>query len=103
MNSFPTDQFHADRPTVRDVPGPIVGFESPLAHEPPIAVLGADNDPLPLSSRAQRTRRVPRREDDGIGPLRPGPHLRPWEPSGPSDPCTTIGPATSTPTDRGAA
>ena len=103
MNSFTTDQFHADQPTVRDAPGPIVGFESPPAHEPPIAVLGADDDPLTLSSRAQRTRRVPRREDDGIGALRAGPHLRPWKPSGPSDPYATIGPATSTPTDRGAA
>jgi hypothetical protein len=103
MNFFTTDQFHADRPTVRDVPGPIVGFESPPAREPPIAVLGADNDPLPLPSRAQRTRRVPRREDDGIGALHPGPHLRPWKPSRPSDPYTTNGSTTSTPTDRGAA
>jgi len=103
MNSFTTDQFHAEPPTVRDAPEPIVGFESPPAHELPIAVLGADDDPLPLPSHAQRTREVPRREDDGIGALRPGPHLRPWKPSGPSDPYATIGPATSTPTDRGAA
>jgi hypothetical protein len=103
MNSSTIDELHAERPTVRSVPGPIVESDSRAAHNPAITTFGLAKESLPLPSRAHRTRRVPRGEDDGIGPLHPSPHLRPCEPGGPSDPITTIGLATATPTDRGAA
>ncbi len=57
MNSSTTDQLQAEQPTIRNVPGPLVGFDCQAMHDPTIAVTDDDNESLPLSFGARRAER----------------------------------------------